>query len=210
MISSIGKTGIIVSTVLVAAMVVAYAAFAGVREDAETQRGTSAEHDHTYSIEAMEAFDVRDENKLVGFADNVFVGRVVEKTGEESPTSPAPAGSDTAAADQSGMPRTQFAVEVLDNIKGDLKDTVTVSQFGGSVPGQKDAVALVEEDAILKPGQTVLFVTRFDRDAGWHQITTANFGDKRIEGADERDLVVKTFEEAKEKQVDPLAAQKGT
>jgi len=55
-----------------------------------------------------------DNSKLVGFADNVFIGKVIAQTGNET----------------DDFPQTQFSVKVLENIKGNLDGTVTVNQIG--------------------------------------------------------------------------------
>lgn len=79
------------------------------------------------------AFDVKDEKLLVGASDNVFVGRVVEKVGVSGLDS-------VGVSDQLDVPipRTQFSVAVLENVKGSLEDTVTVSQDGGYVEYMAD------------------------------------------------------------------------
>ncbi len=76
------------------------------------------------AIIADAAFDVSDERNLVGFADNVFVGRVAKKVGNR--------GSMRSGL---GMPHTLFSVEVSENVKGKLGGAVTVAQPGGYEPG---------------------------------------------------------------------------
>jgi len=56
------------------------------------------------------AFEPTDERQLVGFATNVFVGRVVGKVGAE--------GAHVFGPQDAVIPRTQFSVAVLENIKG--------------------------------------------------------------------------------------------
>src|SRR3712207_1408551 len=74
------------------------------------------------NVEVDYAFEPTDERQLVGFATNVFVGRVAGKVGAE--------GAPLSGPGDQVMPRTQFAVAVLENIKGDLTGKVTVSQTG--------------------------------------------------------------------------------
>lgn len=183
---------------------VMYSAAENLRQEPAGTGPSHPGHARVYNIETFRAFDAGDERQLVGFADNVFVGRVTERVGSEAFVGPVPESRDSAEGPPATTPRTQFSVEVLDEIKGTLPDTVTVSQQGGRV--EQDAVALVEGDPILQPGQTVLFATRFDEREGWHQITSAKYGDVRIEGPEERARVVDTFEDAEENQIDPLAA----
>jgi hypothetical protein len=157
-------------------------------------------------------FEVRDERQLVGEADNVFVGRVVKKVGDSG--SPREQLPDSGAV--TGTPRTQFAVEVEENVKGSLDGVVTVSQEGGYVSFTADegpqkgqrvrALALLEHDPLLKPGQRYLFVTNYNQQEGYYQITTPGYGDVPVgEGADEkrRGPLVEKFEKAAKEQIDP-------
>lgn len=135
------------------------------------------------------AFDVTDDRMLVGFADNVFVGRVAEKVGAEGSTGP-------------DMPYTLFFVEVLENVKGNLDGTVAVAQAGGYDPAA-GCVMLMDGDPLLKPGQEVLLVTRYDQRNRRHQITTSGYGDLRVRSRAQREAFVRRFERAEKDQVDP-------
>lgn len=94
---------------------------------------------------ALYTFDVKDKRQLVGFASHVFVGRVTRQVGTEGAPTSRPGYT---------MPQTQFAVEVVDTIKGRLIGTVTVNQDGGERDG---VLVLMENDPLLVPGQTYLF-----------------------------------------------------
>ena len=74
---------------------------------AEGPTGTDGD---VVNVEVDYAFEPPDERQLVGFATNVFVGRVIGKVGAEGAPLPGPADR--------VMPRTQFSVVVLRNIKG--------------------------------------------------------------------------------------------
>lgn len=152
-----------------------------------------AEGERTPRCEGMaivdHAFDVTDDRMLVGFADNVFVGRVAEKVGAEGSAS-------------SGIPYTLFSVEVLENVKGNLDGAITVAQEGGYDPAA-GCVMLMDGDPLLKPGQEVLFVTRYDGRNRRHQITTSGYGDLRVGSRAQRDALVRRFERAEKEQVDP-------
>jgi hypothetical protein len=129
----------------------------------------------------------------VGFADDVFVGRVEEKVGttQEKP------GGMTAGS-------TRFSVEVVQNVKGRLGGVVTVSQEGSYDPGRGCAM-LMEDDPLLEPGQEIMFFTRRAEGRGWHQIVSAGYGDVRIEDAQHRRELVRRFERAEKDQTDPCA-----
>jgi hypothetical protein len=114
---------------------------------------------------------------LLRFADNVFVGRVIEKVGYEPPSQNVPP-----------LPQTLFAVKVEKNIKGSLSGTVVVAQDGGCDP-RYDRVVLVNNDPLLKPGQEVVFSTRKQSPDGPHLIVGSNYGDVRV-GTDEEKVEV--------------------
>ena len=101
------------------------------------------------------------------------------------------------------MGRTQFSVEVLENVKGRLGGVAIVSQEGAYDPA-RECVMLMENDPLLKPGQEVMFFTRRDERHGWHQIVSAGYGDVRIEDEQHREELVRRFERARKNQTDPL------
>ena len=136
-------------------------------------------------------FSGSDDTDLVGFADDVFVGRVEERVGSSGPSPARPFGS------------TRFRVEVLENVKGRVSGIVTVSQEGVRHP-KRGCLMLAEDDPLLEPGQEVLFFTRRDEKRGWHQIVTPGYGDVRIEDEQHREELVRRFERARKDQTDPL------
>ncbi len=171
----------------------AYALLA--REAPETGAAGNGE---VVNLEVNYAFEPADEKQLVGFATNVFVGRVVEKVGAEGAPLSGPGGE--------VVPRTQFSVAVLENIKGDLGGKVTVSQTGGYDRPEGRTVR-VEGDPLLQPGQQGLFVTSYDEQEDWYTIVAQPFGDVRIESESERTDLVEKFEQARRAQIpfDPAA-----
>ena len=134
------------------------------------------------TVHADNAVDTSDDRRLVGFADNVFVGRVLARSGQ---------------TDELSMPETQFRVEVLDTLKGSLSGTVTVNQFGGVADGR---TVLLEGDALLEPGETYLLATRTRTDLGWETVV-AQHGKVKLRGAEHGRQVRARFAEAREKQI---------
>lgn len=118
-----------------------------------------------------------DDEKLVDFADNVFVGRVIKRVGYEPPSENAPP-----------LPQTLFAVKVEKNIKGSLSGTVVVVQDGGCDP-RYGRIVLVNNDNLLQPDQEVVFSTRKQSPDGPHLIIGSNYGDIRV-GTEEREAEV--------------------
>ncbi len=124
---------------------------------------------------------------MVGFATNVFVGRVVGEAGSE--------GAPLSGPGEKAVPRTQFSVEVLKNVKGDLDGTVTVSQIGG-YDGEEGREVRVEGDSLSKPGKRYLFVTSYNREEGWYAVVAQPFGDVLVEDEARRREVEERFEQA--------------
>lgn len=141
------------------------------------------------------AFDVSDKRLLVGFAENVFVGRVVEELGAKAHAS-AGAGP--------SMPRTRFSVEVVENVKGRLDGTVTVEQDGAYLP-ERRCVALVNGDPLLEHGREYMLLTRRGGGQdGPHEVVAPGYGDVPVEEASDREALVRRFEKAAKNQRDPL------
>jgi hypothetical protein len=136
-------------------------------------------------------FSGSDDSDLVGFSDNVFVGRVKKRVGS------------TGAKPGGPMASTRFSVETLENVKGKVGGTVTVSQQGAYDP-ERGCATLMEDDPLLEPGQEIMFFTRRDEGRGWHHIFSAGYGDRRIEGEQHREELVRRFERAQKNQTDPL------
>lgn len=128
-------------------------------------------------------FYPRDERQLVGGSDDVFFGRVVERTGSEK----APPIGDR----QFREPQTQYAVKVTQAIKGGLSGTITVNRRGGS-PGAPDAPG---GGSLLEEGREHLFVSKYVEAKGWHQVLPGAGVVEVEDGAYRRELERK-YEEA--------------
>ena len=129
--------------------------------------------------EALYSFNVTDDRELVGIAHNVFVGKVIAQTG--TTTDP--------------YLQTQFSVEVLENIKGNLTGTVTVNQKGGyeNIEG-KQYLIITKDDKLLEPDETYLFVTRVS-DFGGHLLVPV-YGDLLIKDQTDRQDKMERFKRA--------------
>lgn len=169
---------------------------------------------------ASYAFDVMDERKLVGSADNVFLGHVVRELGtEEIPRSGPGHEAPPQEVEAPRTPRTEFSVEVLRNVKGNLSGTVTVSQTGGWVeytaqgryledgiqPGDRvRELAIREGDSLLEPGDVYLFVTGHNEEGSYHQITAPGHGNVPANSPQKRAVLIERFTEAGANQIDPF------
>lgn len=133
--------------------------------------------------------DFSDKKKLVGATDNVFLGKVVEHAGAKS---------------LDGGPETQFTVEVITNVKGNLSGNVLVNQQGGYIENEagETELLLIEDDQLLVPGETYLFATRYLESENWHTVVPA-FGDIKVDSDAKKSDLVKAFKEAYKNQVVP-------
>ena len=113
----------------------------------------------TVTTSAIYPFDIANTKALVANSHNVFVGRVVKQIGTE--------------IEYGGLPLTKFSVEVISNIKGDLRGVVTVGQAGGYKHGKLyvmsgDTMSGSEADEksaeahLLQPGATYILAVRTD------------------------------------------------
>jgi hypothetical protein len=134
------------------------------------------------TVEYSNTFDVSNPNLLVGWADSVFIGKVVEQSG-------------TKALD--GLPETQFKVEVVETIKGDLTGTVTVNQQGGY---DGNELILVENDSMLTKGKSYLFVTKYLKEENWHTLVPV-YGDIKITSDTHRQELLEKYQKAYKEQV---------
>ncbi|MGM7723723.1 hypothetical protein [Metabacillus sp. Hm71] len=126
--------------------------------------------------------DVSDPRKLVGYADHVFIGKVIEQAGTKK---------------ISGFPETQFNVKVLETIKGDLNGTIIVNQNGGYDGNQ---LTVINGDSLIKPGKTYLFATKYLESENWHTLVPA-YGDVLIENEEKQKELIETYKKAYENQI---------
>lgn len=134
------------------------------------------------TVEYSSTFDVSDPNRLVGWADSVFVGKVVEQFGTKS---------------LGGLPETQFKVEVMDTIKGDVKGTVIVNQQGGY---EGKELVLVENDPLLENGKSYLFITKYLKEEKWHTLVPV-YGDIEITSESKKLELINKYQKAYQQQI---------
>ena len=117
-------------------------------------------------IELIYPANLENNNILVGASHNVFVGKVTGETGNKET--------------QIG-PRTQYSVQVIENIKGELSDIVTLDMLGGYEDGKLVAIeGFTNGDFLLQEGTTYLFATRYNADENWHTIVGHPNGKKLL------------------------------
>jgi hypothetical protein len=160
----------------------------------EQPSGVESSDVGSYDMQVRYAFDAMDPRESVGFATNVFVGQMIEETGSE--------GAPHSGPGERAVPRTQFSVEVLKNVKGDAAGTVTVSQTGG-YDEEEGREVRVEGDSALQPGKKYLLATSYNPEEGWYSVVAQPFGEVLVEGEAWRRDVEERFEQAEEEQITP-------
>lgn len=134
------------------------------------------------TVQTSHAFDVTDPQRLVGWAENVFIGKVIKMSG---------------TSEERGMLETLFKVEVAENIKGELQGEVTVSQQGGY---EGNNLILVENDQLLKEGESYLFVSRKDEEHDWHTVVPV-YGDILISSESHKEELLTKYEKAYQEEI---------
>ncbi|MCT2536224.1 hypothetical protein NC661_17880 [Aquibacillus koreensis] len=118
--------------------------------------------------EANYVADFTDERNLLGTSTNAFIGKVIEKEGEE---------------DLKSHTETRFSVKVKNNIKGKVNGVVTISQMGGYTTDKNGnkVLILTGDDELLIPGEEYFFATIYIEEFDRYNIVS-EYGDVKIEG----------------------------
>src|SRR6266446_4675161 len=108
------------------------------------------ESGNTSVADESRTINYADDRILLGNSHNAFVGKVLRKIGSKK--LPATIG-----------PSSQYEVNVVFNIKGNLLATVVVNQFEDSSP------------LLLQVGSTYVFVTRYYREEGLYIVVRHSY-----------------------------------
>ncbi len=123
------------------------------------------------------AADFKNDQILVGASHNIFVAKVIRQVSNVSRV----------------MPKTQFLVEVIYNVKGNLHGAITVDQAGGYRDGvlyvsSRDAGDLLAPASspnagyLLEPGMTYILATRYSERDDWYTINSFYTASSLISG----------------------------
>ncbi len=112
--------------------------------------------------DAQYAYDFDDNRIMVGSAHYIFVGKVLSQVGDET--------LDGIIA------ATQFKVDVIVNIKGNISGSVIVNQLGVVVKNGR--LTSYNGDKPLQVGATYLFAARYDKN--WYHISVPPYDRKLI------------------------------
>lgn len=138
-------------------------------------------HAAPQGVSASFVTDFSDDRRLVGFMDHVFLGRVV-------------AQNTTLISSDYPLPTTEFTVQVIDSIKGDLSGEIVVRQDGGLDPTTNEMV-LVYGDALLEVNGVYLLATKTCDDGSCQQ-AGAVYGTIKVEPSSSAPEIVARFEAA--------------
>ncbi|WP_158171170.1 hypothetical protein [Rhodococcus sp. JT-3] len=111
--------------------------------------------------------DIHDQRRLAGNSDVIFVGTVLEQTGTKS---------------LGAMPETQFRVNVVEVLKGDVNGDITVNQQGGTHTESGDLL-LMAGDELITAGNSYLFAVRYFPQESWYTLVPG-VGDIPLAAAD--------------------------
>lgn len=113
-------------------------------------------------IEGIYAIDVDNPRELIGDADYAFVAQIKEKSGVED------------LSDEREMPYTIYGIEILQNVKGNLKQGITISleKAGGYSKTENDFYEY-EEDYLPEKGDICIFYA-YATEAGELMVSGAN------------------------------------
>jgi hypothetical protein len=124
------------------------------------------------TMHASLAANYADDRVLVGASHAIFIGKVLRQVGTK---------------ERGFGPETQFAIQIIDNIKGNLKGIVTLDQMGGIRRGvlyiTDDGGILSQKDEIdymLRPGYTYLFATRYNEGENWYTLNSFHTAKKLL------------------------------
>ena len=131
--------------------------------------------------------NIHNDRELVGSTENVFIGKVIKKKGQE--------------IDRFKIPKTKFEVKILKNIKGHLKNNIIIRQRGGYRGIKKYKP---DEGGFLKPQKTYLFFASGDdhyifADKVSHQEFIKNsekYSEKEILNLKETKKIISKYEDA--------------
>ena len=130
--------------------------------------------------------DLGDDRKLAGISDNIFIGKVISKAGDKK---------------IDVMPETQFNVQVIENIKGNLNENIIVNQQGGNEGGNDNKIVLFENDKMIEPGKVYLVATRYNDAEKWHTLIPV-YGDVAIDNDTKKKELVERFKNAYKEQIE--------
>jgi len=118
----------------------------------------------TYSIQGSYLVDVNNPKEVVGDADYVFLGNVVEQTGTLYKNK-IPMEQENGDVLYIGNAYTNYTVSVIENIKNELvtSENISISKLGG-IREDSSAYDIFEDDFLPEVGKTYIFIAYAQED----------------------------------------------
>ncbi|MCI9596081.1 MAG: hypothetical protein HFE75_02050 [Firmicutes bacterium] len=116
------------------------------------------------TMAATYVYDVTDKREAVDMADYVYIGKVLSNDGTVYENI-APIERQNGEIEKIGDPYTKYTVQVLKNIKGELRmdRPVTLTKDGG-IAQDGESVLLYEDDSLPQVGQSYVFLAYAQED----------------------------------------------
>lgn len=146
---------------------------------------SSDNSDNIQYVKTSSVTDLSDDRKLAGIAHNIFIGKVISEVGDKK---------------LNLIPETQFSVQVIENIKGNLNENITVNQQGGSDAEKDNKLILMENDKMIEPGKVYLFATCYNDAEKWHTLIPA-YGDIVLDNDNIKKESVEKYKKAFKEQI---------
>ncbi|EUJ26894.1 hypothetical protein [Listeria cornellensis] len=154
-----------------------------------------------YDMRSTYTLDIDNPKEVVGSADYVFVGKVLEETGTVY-RNKVPVEVDSDTIEYIGDAYTQYKIQVISNIKNELvtDNVIDIDKLGG-IREDGSAYDVFEDDELPVQGETYIF-TAYTQDDGSLLISGANSNIRFDENASKvsTEKAVSTTEEYQEYQ----------
>lgn len=155
-------------TALLSILFILSIVFTGCSPANSSQSGTESNVDvsslPTYAMRASFVYDTDNIQEAVGISDYVFIGEVVSCDGTEY-RNIITMEDENGNPKEVGSPYTNYTVNVLENIKGELvtEQPIKLTKQGG-VSQTQDAVYVFENDELPIANNTYVFLTYAQKD----------------------------------------------
>lgn len=125
--------------------------------------------------------DFSDKRYLVGATDHVFIGKVTSFEGQID----------------AYLPISQFSIEIIDQIKGNLeKPQIVIGQYGGNDTDEngKEIFVMYKDDPLIKIDKTYVFIANVQDDGSL--LIIPEYGNVEVKDIQDQDKLKNEFSEA--------------
>ena len=156
------------SVLLISVLFVLSIVFTGCGSANSSKSNTTSDVDISslpiYPMRASFVYDTNDMRQAVGICDYVFVGEVISCDGTQY-RDKVTMEDDNGNPKEVGSPYTNYTVNVIENIKGELvtEQSISITKQGG-VSENQDAVYVFENDELPVANNTYIFLAYAQED----------------------------------------------